>query len=93
MLVNGTPTEWFDFIAVLDIYVMTKWPESSEYWYLQSALDDYLTDMEFADNITISESEANLQKLVDNLIFYSEDANLTINTKKIKVMTNRPTSI
>ena len=59
-----------------------------------SALGEFLTDCEFADdNITVSESEQNLQKLMDNLIYYSEGANLVINTKKTKVMANRPANI
>ena len=59
-----------------------------------SALGDYLTDREFADdNITVSDSEKKLQELIDNLVYYSEGANLTVNTSKTKTMSNRTVRI
>ena len=54
--------------------------------YIDS-LNDYLTDLEFADdNFTISDSNDKLQKLMDNLTYYSDGANLTINTLKTKII-------
>ena len=60
-----------------------------------NALGDYLTDREFADdNFTVSENGDNLQKLIIyNLVYYSEGANLSINTNKTKVMSNRQANI
>ena len=59
-----------------------------------SALGDYLTDREFADdNITVSDSEKKLQELMDNLVYYSEGANLTVNTSKTKTISNRTAEI
>ena len=59
-----------------------------------SALGDYLTDREFADdNITVSDCVKNLQELIDNLVYYSEGANLTVNTSKTKIMSNRTAKI
>ena len=59
-----------------------------------ASLEEFLTDREFADdNITVSDSEEKLQKLIDNLIYYSESANLSVNTLKTKVMTNKQANI
>ena len=61
---------------------------------LRIYLGEYPTDCEFADdNFTVSESEQNLQKLINNLVYYSEGANHVINTKKTQLMANKPATI
>ena len=64
--------------------------DSESLGMLISSIEGLLTDREVADdNITVAESEEKLQKLIDNLIYFSEGANLSVNTLKTKVMSNR----
>ena len=65
-------------------------PESESLGMFISSMEGFLTDREFADdNITVAESEEKLQKLIDNLIYFSDGANLSVNTLKTKIMSNR----
>jgi hypothetical protein len=69
-------------------------PDDNSLGMFISSLDGFLTDREFADDgVTVTDSEEKLQKLIDNLIYYSEGANLSINTSKTKIMTNKHADI